>query len=201
MDGLLDKISSYNIFNYLLPGSLFAVIADTVTDCRFVQDDIVVGLFLYYFIGLVVSRIGSLVVEPILKALRFVTFVDYGKFVEATKADPKIELKSETNNMYRTLCALFLVLLLVVVFDRLAPSLPWLVDSSPYIVGVALVVMFLFAYRKQTIYIVDRVNKVVDGKQVRTHGEDSTPPRSALEGEWAAILTSSRIQGECSYYE
>ena len=62
MDGLLDKISSYNIFNYLLPGSLFAVIADAVTDYRLIQEDIVVGLFLYYFIGLVVSRIGSLVV-------------------------------------------------------------------------------------------------------------------------------------------
>ena len=172
MDGLLDKISSYNIFNYLLPGSLFAVIADSVTDYRLIQEDIVVGLFLYYFIGLVVSRIGSLVVEPILKAVGFVTFVAYGKFVEASKADPKIDVLSETNNMYRTLCALFL-LLLVVLFDRLAPSLPWLVDSSPYIVGVALVVMFLFAYRKQTVYIVDRVNKVVDGKQARTDGDDA----------------------------
>ena len=129
MDGLLDKISSYNIFNYLLPGSLFAVIGDVVTDYRFVQEDIVVGLFLYYFVGLVVSRIGSLVVEPILKAVGFVTFVDYRKFVEASKADAKIEVLSETNNMYRTLCALFLLLLFVVLFDQFAPALPWLVDG------------------------------------------------------------------------
>ena len=173
MDGLLDKISSYNIFNYLLPGSLFAVIADAVTDYRFIQEDIVVGLFLYYFIGLVVSRIGSLVVEPILKAIGFVTFVDYGKFVEASKADPKIDVLSETNNMYRTLCALFLLLVLVVLFDRFAPSLPWLVDGSPYIVGVALVVMFLFAYRKQTIYIVGRVNRVLDAKHAGTDSDNA----------------------------
>ena len=172
MDGLLDKISSYNIFNYLLPGSLFAVIADAVTDYRLVQEDIVVGLFLYFFIGLVVSRTGSLVVEPTLKAVGFVTFADYRKFVEASEADPKIDVLSETNNMYRTLCALFLLLLLVVLFDRLAPLLPWLADGSPYIVGVALVAMFLFAYRKQTAYIVGRVNKVVDGKQVETAGDD-----------------------------
>ena len=173
MDGLLDKISSYNIFNYLLPGSLFAVIADAVTDYRFIQEDIIVGLFLYYFIGLVVSRIGSLVIEPVLKAVRFVTFIDYGKFVEASKADSKIDVLSETNNMYRTLCALFLLLLLVVLFDRFAPLLPWLVDGAPYIAGVALLIMFLFAYRKQTAYIVGRVNKVVDGKQPRADGEDT----------------------------
>ncbi|MDE0209173.1 MAG: hypothetical protein OXJ64_04755 [Boseongicola sp.] len=173
MDGLLDKISSYNIFNYLLPGSLFAVIADAVTDYRFIQEDIIVGLFLYYFIGLVVSRIGSLVIEPVLKAVRFVTFVDYRKFVEASKADSKIDVLSETNNMYRTLCALFLLLLLVVLFDKFAPLLPWLVDAVPYITGVALLVMFLFAYRKQTAYIVGRVNKVVDGEQPRTDGEET----------------------------
>ena len=45
MDGLLDKISSYNIFNYLLPGSIFAVVADALTSFRVLQEDIVVGLF------------------------------------------------------------------------------------------------------------------------------------------------------------
>ena len=120
-----------------------------------------------------VSRIESLVVEPILKRVRFVTFVDYRKFVEASAADPKIDVLSETNNMYRTLCALFLVLLLVVLFERFAPLLPWLVDGSPYIAGVALVVMFLFAYRKQTSYIVRRVNKVVDREKAGTDGGDA----------------------------
>lgn len=165
MEGLLDKITTYNIFNYLLPGSLFAVIADSVTDYHFLQEDIVVGFFLYYFIGLVVSRIGSLVVEPILKAVRFVTFVDYGKFVKASAADSKIDVLSETNNMYRTLSALFLILLLVVLFDRFAASQPCLVEGAPYIAGVALLVMFLFAYRKQTAYVVGRVNKTVDSEK------------------------------------
>ena len=121
-----------------------------------------------------VSRIGSLVVEPVLKAVRFVTFVEYKKFVEASKADPKIDVLSETNNMYRTFCALFLLLLLVVLFDRFAPLLPWLVDGSPYIAGVALVVMFLFAYRKQTAYIVRRVDKAVDGEKAGPEGGDAS---------------------------
>ena len=168
MDGLLDKISSYNIFNYLLPGSLFAVIADAVTGYHFMQNDIVVGLFFYYFIGLLVSRIESLVVEPILKAVRFVTFVDSGEFVEAAAVDGKIDVLSETNNMYRTLCALFLVLLLVVLFERFAPLLPWLEYGSPYITGGALLAMFLFAYQKQTAYVVRRVNKAVEGEKSGT---------------------------------
>ncbi len=163
MDALLDKLSSYNIFNYLLPGSLFAVIADAVTgaEYRLVQEDIVVGLFLYYFIGLVVSRTGSLIVEPILKAVGFVRFVEYSKFVEASRADPKINVLSETNNMYRTLFALFLLLILVALFDQFASFLPWLVGGLSYIVWTALLIMFVFAYRKQTDYIVRRVNEAI----------------------------------------
>ncbi len=173
MDGLLDKISSYNIFNYLLPGSLFAVMADAVTDYCFIQQNTIVGLFLYYFIGLVVSRIGSLVVEPILKAVGFVTFVDYRRFIEASKTDPKIDVHSETNNMYRTLAALFLLLLIVILFDRFASLLPWLVDGSPYIAGVALLAIFLFAYRKQSIYLGRRVNDAVGRKRTRFDGGDA----------------------------
>ncbi|MYA66668.1 MAG: hypothetical protein F4Y22_05295 [Gammaproteobacteria bacterium] len=173
MDGLLDKISSYNIFNYLLPGSIFAVVADALTSFRVLQEDIVVGLFLYYFIGLVVSRIGSLVIEPSLKAVRFITFVDYGKFIEASRGDPAIEVLSETNNMYRTLCALFVVLPSVVLFDRFASALPWLMDGSPFIVGAILLVLFSYAYRKQTAYITKRVNKAVEDAKTGSTGNDA----------------------------
>ena len=50
----IDKLSSYNIFNYLFPGVLFCVIADRYFFIPLVQDSIVTGLFLYYFVGLVI---------------------------------------------------------------------------------------------------------------------------------------------------
>jgi len=85
MKDLLDKLSSYNIFNYLLPGIIFVVIAEKLTSFSFIQDDIIFGIFLYYFIGLVISRIGSLLIEPSLKKIRFLTFAPYSEFVTASK--------------------------------------------------------------------------------------------------------------------
>jgi hypothetical protein len=82
---LLGKISSYNVFNYLLPGILFAVLAEQVIHRPIVQRDIVIGVFLYYFLGLVVSRFGSLIVEPALRLLSLVQFADYGDFIAAEK--------------------------------------------------------------------------------------------------------------------
>src|SRR5690554_5225809 len=102
VENFIDKLSSYNIFNYLFPGVLFCVIADRYFFIPLVQDSIVTGLFLYYFVGLVISRFGSLVLEPIMKRLKIVKFSEYSDFINAVKSDPKIEILSETNNMYRS---------------------------------------------------------------------------------------------------
>jgi hypothetical protein len=92
MNELLTKLSSYNLFNYLLPGVLFAILASETTPHQFIQKDIITGVFFYYFLGLVVSRFGSLVIGPILKSLSFVKFADYKAFVAASKKDPQIEI-------------------------------------------------------------------------------------------------------------
>ena len=49
MKELLDRLGSYNIFNYLLPGAVFAAIASSLTDYSFIQNDVLVGAFVYFF--------------------------------------------------------------------------------------------------------------------------------------------------------
>lgn len=157
MNDLLSKISSYNIFNYILPGIIFVVLAKDVTDYSFIQQDIVIGLFLYYFIGLVISRFGALIIEPFLRRLSFLPFADYKDFVDASKKDEKIEVLSEANNMYRTLLSLFTLLLLLKLYDKIESRLPVLKNYDAIILVVLLLVMFLFSYRRQTGYITKRI--------------------------------------------
>ena len=38
MKEIIEKISSYNIFNYLLPGIIFVCISKEFTDYSFIQD-------------------------------------------------------------------------------------------------------------------------------------------------------------------
>lgn len=158
MNELLTKLSSYNLFNYLLPGVLFAVLASEATPYQLLRKDIVPGLFLYYFLGMVVSRFGSLVISPLLKSLKFVRFAEYKSFVAASKKDPQIEILSEVNNTYRTICSLFALLLLLKIYAKIEASLPWLRDREATLVLALLLIMFLFAYRKQTSFIVQRIN-------------------------------------------
>ena len=158
MKEFFDKLSSYNLFNYLLPGILFVVIADNVTTHSFVQKDILLGVFLYYFIGLVISRIGSLAVEPILKSVKFLRFKAYPDFVKASKEDPKIELLSEVNNMYRTITGLFVCLLLLIIYDAVSIRWGWFSHHSNVIALFVLMTLFLFSYRKQCEYISKRID-------------------------------------------
>ena len=157
MKDLLDKLSSYNIFNNLLPGIVFVAFAEMFLRRSFVQENLVVGVFLYYFIGLVIGRIGSLVFEPLLKMVSFLKFSNYNDFVSASKTDAKLEVLSEVNNMYRTFVALFATLLIARLYEAVEIVLPVLKQASPFIAIVAITVLFLISYRKQTSYITKRV--------------------------------------------
>jgi len=157
MNELLAKLSSYNVFNYLLPGIVFAILAGDIIHYPIIQKDIVTGAFFYYFVGLVVSRFGSLIIEPLLKWLRFVNFADYKDFVAASQKDAKLDVLSEVNNTYRTLASLISLLLLVKLYMKIAERLPRLNEWNWTALAVLLLVMFLFSYRKQTSYITKRI--------------------------------------------
>ncbi len=158
MENLLAKISSYNIFNYLLPGTLFAVFLPIFTPYSVDQENLLLAAFLYYFAGMIISRVGSLFVEPFLRWVGFLKFSDYGDFVRASAHDEKLETLSEANNTYRTICALILCVVATWAYCGALQKWPFLAPITPYLVGLFIFVLFLFSYRKQTAYITKRVS-------------------------------------------
>ena len=158
MKDFIDKISSYNLFNYLLPGVIFSFLVDKLGVYPLLQKDIIVGVFLYYFVGLVISRFGSLIIEPLLKKIKFIVYSDYSSYVIASKTDNKIDLLLEVNNMYRTILSLLVLLALLIIFNEIQTSFPEIQSFSAYILITLLIGIFLFSYQKQTKYIVKRIN-------------------------------------------
>ncbi|MBW1615363.1 MAG: hypothetical protein JRJ49_02285 [Deltaproteobacteria bacterium] len=162
MKELLNKISSYNILNCLLPGTLFSVIISEITDLNLIQSDLVIGVFTYYFIGLIISRIGSLIIEPILKKIKFVRFAAYKDFVKVAGEDNKLEILSEFNNMYRTFISMFLLVILVRLYFIIESKFIFLSQWKSSIIIILLLLIFLFSYKKQTKYITKRINSQRD---------------------------------------
>jgi len=159
MNELLNKLSSYNVFNYLFPGAVFAYIIDSVTPHKLVQNDIVVTLFFYYFIGLIISRIGSIIIEPVITGEWFAPHAKYEDYLSALDMDESIATLSEQNNMYRTIISLMFTIIGVLIYDWLVNAYLWIDYLSTYIILGILIILFLLAYKKQTAYIVKRVNQ------------------------------------------
>lgn len=123
-----------------------------------VVDDVILGMFLYYFFGLVLSRIGSILIEPVLRCTKIVQFSDYARFVRASKLDDKIELLSEVNNMHRTIIAMLVVLLVISVCNRSATC-----SLTAGLLGI--VILFILSYRKQTSFVVKRIDEMLPNVQ------------------------------------
>jgi len=158
MEDLVKKISQYQLFNFLLSGTILAFLLSKTTSFNLIFDNVLLGFFVYYFIGFIVSRIGSLTIEPLYKFLRFIKFVSYDRYLSAVKIDTKIDTLSQENNTYRTLIAMLLIYgILYVLYIWLGEE--FLKQSWVIIGGVIfLIILLSLAYRKQTKYIVSRVN-------------------------------------------
>jgi len=157
MGDISKKISSYNLFNYLFPGVLFCLISDKLFSYNLIQKDIVIGVFLYYFVGLIISRIGSLLIEPFLKFVGFIKFANYSDYVKASKIDDQLELRSEVNNMYRTIIALFFSIVVISIYELILRNYPVISIYIKYVGIFTIFTIFLFAYKKQTKYICSRI--------------------------------------------
>lgn len=158
MKDLIDKLSSYNIFNYLFPGVVFSLLTAKLTRYNLIFDNLFIGTFAYYFIGLVISRIGSVFIEPILKWSGFVKFAEYKDFVKVSKTDTKLEVLSEANNMYRTIISLLVTVFILMGSQKIAKHWSFFNENQDILALIFLFFLFGFSYRKQTNYITHRIN-------------------------------------------
>ncbi|QQR78512.1 MAG: hypothetical protein IPJ68_05575 [Candidatus Moraniibacteriota bacterium] len=160
MEKIVDKITSYNLFNYLFPGVLFSIALEHLTPYSLTYENLIIAAFVYYFVGLIVSRFASLIVEPLLRWTRFIKFAEYDDFIIAAKEDPKIDVLLETNNMYRTFVSAIVLLVAARGYELLSYKVPFLGDYKWWILIASLLVIFLISYRKQTSYIKRRVESI-----------------------------------------
>ena len=158
IETVIEKVSAYNIFHYLFPGAVFTATIQATAGYSLLSDNILVDIIVVYFCGMVLNRIGSLIVEPLCRRTGLLKYSDYADFVAAEKRDPKLAVLLQDNNTYRTLTALFLSVL-AIKLERSIQS--WFPELDRYIAWawpIALLILFVLSYKKQTAYIVKRVD-------------------------------------------
>lgn len=69
MKEVLEKLDAYEVLTNLLPGFFFGFGMHVLFDFSLPTDGVVNDIFLCYFLGLIVGRIGSVVVAPCLSKM------------------------------------------------------------------------------------------------------------------------------------
>lgn len=154
---LLDKISSYDFLNYLLPGSIFCVLLKHLVGYDIIAFSMIENFLICYFVGLVISRFGSLVIKELMKKVGFFVEVNYKDFLAAEKVDPKLTVLNAVNNMFSSFASAMSLLLLAYLVKYIAIIATIVTNHFGLIVVVLLLVLFLFSIRKQTAFIKKRV--------------------------------------------
>ena len=153
MDKLIDKIGSYNILNNLIPGAIFIWLLKDFADISIVTNNIVENIFVYYLCGMIISRVGSLIIDPICIKTKLVKYAPKDLYIIAAKKDTLVGTLLETSNLYRTLAGMALTL----AFCKLYSAFNVAASITQWIIITILFVLFVAAYRKQTKHIVSRV--------------------------------------------
>lgn len=161
MKDLLEKITPYNLFNYLLPGVIFSFISKWFLNIDLIQEKDLVGAFLYYFIGMFLSRVGSVFIEPFLKYVKFIKMTEYSNFISTSKKDSKIEILSEANNTYRTIISMIFVLLFLKLYFFIQSFFVVSDWVNPFLLLILILSIFLYSYQKQTNYIAKRIEEAI----------------------------------------
>lgn len=159
MEAFLSKISEYNLFNYLLPGAVFVYLMDMFGDAHLLHENILINFFMLYFVGMVMSRVGSLVIEPVLIKVKFIRYAPYEDYLKAIKVDEKIPTLLLENNTYRTFITVFTIAPIILIHTLLCESM-W-AESAGVWICIAILVLFLSAFRKQTNFIRRRVEVAI----------------------------------------
>lgn len=168
---VIDKISSYNILNYLYPGILFCYLLGVLFDVDVLSDNWVDNLIICYFVGMVLSRIGSVIIEPIMKKIKvrkqqLLKYVPYADYEKASSIEPMVATLSEVNNTYRTLLACFVCLLgykICIAINKMCVkiNITFFQDNKDWLLLVFLIMLFTCSYIKQTSYVRERVKSVL----------------------------------------
>ncbi len=155
---MFDKLDAYNLIANLVPG---AALVYALHFSGFpAPDPEKIGAFLLtaFVVGVATNRLGSLVLDPILRRVGFLHKKDYQAFLGSEKEDAKLETLVANSGLYRTFVTAGLVYLILLATNWVLAAVG-IEGRIVFIPVIALaMVIFLFAFQKEDNYIRIRMN-------------------------------------------
>lgn len=165
---LLNRISSYEFPNMIIPGVLMSSLLCWILGFDFALIGSIPGIIIFisisYVLGLFASKFGSVIIEPIAESCGVIQRASYDDFCSTEIQDKKIATLAQYRDLYRTLMVVGVYSLALSVYKVIRdPS-----NIAIFLIGLSslFIVVFFLAYGKQSRYITKRI------KFVKDHGSE-----------------------------
>lgn len=157
MGNIIEKLDSYEIMTNLLPGTFFGIALRLLCGFELPMVNIGEEIAVYYFMGFIINRLGSLIVKPLLLKCNFINEVDYNEYVKAEEVNEKVKILSETCNYFRSILTAGLSLLIIKIFSYFGGNTNWFFVNWKFCFLLGCTTLFLFSYKKQMRFVYRRV--------------------------------------------
>ena len=164
METFFNKLSDYIFLQTIIPGALVTYISRALLGVNFLTNNSFYDFFIVFIFGLVAGRIGSLIIEPLYKWLKITPFRKHSLFIVAEQKDEKIRRLLDSNNLYRSIIGCLVFLIIEKGYLCLSEKCFWVQNNSFWIIVLSLGFLYSVSYRKQTKYIVSRIDKTIEEK-------------------------------------
>lgn len=165
MEKILSSIPVYNLLTNLIPGTILAVLLKICVDgCDIfsLTNNIWILAVVLYFLGIINSRISSLIFEPLLKKLKIVKHASHKDFTDAELKDAsgKLTQLSRMNNEYRSYLSVFIIVFILKLILLSTHVKTFVMGNACWIILFLGILLFLFSYKKQVSYITSRISRL-----------------------------------------
>ena len=165
MEKIISSIPVYNLLTNLIPGTVLAALLKfCVEGCDIfsLTNNIWILAVILYFLGIINSRISSLIFEPLMKKLKIVNCVPHADFTDAELKDTseKLTQLSRMNNEYRSYISVFTIVLILKLMFLCSNVKGFVTNNVCWIILGLGVLLFICSYRKQVSYITSRISRL-----------------------------------------
>lgn len=156
---LLGKFTRYDWFTTLIPGVFCMAVGARLGILSFNSNSLLERFGMVFFLGLISSRIGASMIEPIFKIKRFKLWGKYEDYMTFRAKDEKGADMLVTNaNWFRSLMGMVILLLAISSVNYVWGKVGWGAVSKRWVSLLGLLILFGDSYRRQLGFMLGRIN-------------------------------------------
>lgn len=152
LKSLSEKLSAYQLFNFIYLGAVFLGILSYKGVPLGMLKEIWWFLLASYFLGMTISRFGSIVIESICLKFGWIEKYDIKRYADNIAKNSFTAILLELTNIYRTICSMGILLFLCTIFKYQQDD-----KCCMLFVEVLFVLLFGISFIKQHHYLGDKL--------------------------------------------